>query len=193
MPSGSGARRGAVREERAFAERLDLRLVVHVVPAAAEGEREDGRGGQDRRARRISPPRPRRGSPPSVSMKRNVSPARNRGSRARIMRKYRSRDASWKRGTEKTGWYGIGSPFRTSMPEDRRDPREEDRALERDRDERHPAVVRAPADVERVVDHRRPVLEAEARRAPPRSRRRGRGAARATGRGRSRRSAPRSG
>src|SRR5450759_618634 len=42
-----------------------------------------------------------------------------------------------------------------------RDPREENRAFERDRDERNPAVIRAPSDVQRVADHRSPVLKSE--------------------------------
>ncbi len=33
-----------------------------------------------------------------------------------MQRKKRSRDASAKRGVLKTGWYGIGSPFKPSMP-----------------------------------------------------------------------------
>src|SRR5512140_2135250 len=92
--------RAVVREEGGLAQRLRLRLVVHGVPAAAHGEREEG---EEERA-------PHQSStsctctPPSVSMNRNVSPARNFGSRARIMRKYLSRDASWKRSTPKTGW-----------------------------------------------------------------------------------------
>ena len=33
-----------------------------------------------------------------------------------MQRKKRSRDASAKRGTLNTGWYGIGSPLSASMP-----------------------------------------------------------------------------
>src|SRR5664280_2241566 len=109
------AGRGAVRKERAFAERLDLGLVMHVVPAAADEENEKGHASPNKIPAHQSSTS-ETWLAPSVSMKRNVSPARKRGSRARTIRKYRSREASWKRGTEKTGWYGIGRPFSTSMP-----------------------------------------------------------------------------
>ncbi len=92
--------RAVVREERRLAQRLRLRLVVHVVAAAAE--RESEKREKERAAHQSSTSWT--WTPPSVSMNRNVSPARNFGSRARIMRKYLSRDASWKRSTPKTGW-----------------------------------------------------------------------------------------
>src|SRR5437879_5267066 len=40
----------------------------------------------------------------------------NRGSADSMQRKKRSREASAKRGTLKTGWYGMGKPFKASMP-----------------------------------------------------------------------------
>ncbi len=127
------------------------------------------------------------------SRKRRVSSRSNCGSVASMQRKKRSRDASAKRGTLKTGWYGIGRPFSASMPSTADERGDQDRHLEGDRDERRPAVERPAADVERVVDHRRPVLRARSRRARRGCRRSARAAAAPVVDVRAPRPAPRSG
>ena len=78
------------------------------------------------------------------------------------MRKYRSREASWKRVDVEDRVVRQREAVQDEHPEDRREAGREDRALERDRDEGDPAVERAASDVERVPENRGPVLEAEA-------------------------------
>jgi hypothetical protein len=60
------------------------------------------------------------------------------------------------------GVIGHREAVQDDHPEDRRDSRHEDRAFERDRDERDPAVRRPAADVEGVLENGGPVLQAEA-------------------------------
>ena len=98
----------------------------------------------------------------------------NFGSRDSMHRKNRSRLAMANRLALNTGWYGIGRPFRSDHAEHGRERREEDRRLEGRHDERRPAVERPAADVERVGDGRRPVLEAVARQRARSGRRRAR-------------------
>ena len=58
----------------------------------------------------------------------------NLGSRALMQRKKRSREASANRGTLKTGWYGVGKPFRASIPKTAESRREQHRQFKRDRE-----------------------------------------------------------
>ncbi len=90
-------------------------------------------------------------------------PGRTSGRCDSMHRKNRSRLAIANRLALNIGWYGIGSPFSRIMPSTAARGREQDRRLERRHDERRPAVQRPAADVERVGDGRRPVLEAVAR------------------------------
>src|SRR5262249_10177132 len=101
-----------VGEERVGGLGLDLGLVVHVLPATpARGQQQHD---EQRAAHQWSTSDTWRGT--RRSKKRRVSSRSKSGSSASMQRKKRSRDESAKRGTLKTGWYGIGSPFSASMP-----------------------------------------------------------------------------
>ena len=184
VPATSGRADRAVGEERRLAQRLVLRLVVHVLAAAAAASQQSADAPSDRDAVSSRWPCERSvrngGHLPRLRASRgSVASPRGRTSDrvASMHRKNRSRLASAKRGTLNTGWYGCGSPFSASMPSTADERRAENRALERDRDERRPAVQRPAADVERIVDRRRPVLQRDSRRRRRAGRRSARSAA----------------
>ena len=79
--------------------------------------------------------------------------------------------ASWKRSHVENRMIGHRQTVERQQPENRGEPRHEYRQLESDRDEDRPAVQRAPADVQRIVDHRNPILQVKARRCSRRCRR----------------------
>src|SRR5262245_50414485 len=109
------ARAAAVGEEGARRERQDLRLVVHVLPAAAGDRNARGQRRHERStSHQWSTSETWRGT--SRSRKRRVSSRSKSGSSASMQRKKRSRLESAKRGTLNTGWYGMGSPFSASSP-----------------------------------------------------------------------------
>src|SRR5262245_46657550 len=102
-----------VGEERVGGLGLDLGLVVHVLPAAqaAHGQQQHEKQSA---AHQWSTSATWRGT--RRSRKRRVSSRSKSGSSASMQRKKRSRYESAKRGTLKTGWYGMGSPLSASMP-----------------------------------------------------------------------------
>ena len=115
----------------------------------------DERGSRDEPGNRISTGTSMilLGSRPSRNVR--VASRSNCGSSAWMQRKNRLRDARAKPGTLKSGWCGIGRPFRPSMPKTAAKAAARIGQLERDRHERRPAEKRPAADVDRVVDRRR--------------------------------------
>src|SRR5581483_11301417 len=103
--------------QRAGLERPVGRLVRHLLLAAARGEGEQG-GEPASQGHRCTPPQLGTTiTSTGASSRRNCSVARrsNLASRASMHRKKPSCVTRAKRGTLKTGWYGIGRPFRASM------------------------------------------------------------------------------
>src|SRR6185436_15063168 len=104
--------RGAlVAEELRAPVGTELRLVLHVPPAA--GQERDQRHGEDGRPHGSTS---ETSCGPRLRRKLRVRSASNFGSLASMQMKKRSLVARAKVGTLKTGWYGSGSPLRASMP-----------------------------------------------------------------------------
>src|SRR5262249_5836440 len=104
-----------VRKEGAPAQRRDLGLIVHVLPASAAERGPQGQSGDEHASsHQCSTSDTWRGT--RRSRKRRVSSRSKSGCSASRHRKTGSRVDSAKRGTLNTGWYGMGRPFSASKP-----------------------------------------------------------------------------
>ena len=150
------------RRRTCSAERLVLRLVVHVLPAAGHGQTACHAASTSASRALSIRSRACQGST-SDTLARHQPLAettrvvidRTAGRWPRCRGRSGRELARAKRGTLKTGWYGIGKAVQRQHAEHGGQRGEQERGLEGDRDERRPAVERPPADVDRVGNHRR--------------------------------------
>ena len=131
VPSTSGLALEPSAKNALGAQAAVLRLVVHVLPAAAADDRPE-------RSTRTRAARARAHSSDLVDLLRpealqelRVAPVIE----LRIRRLDRQEEPVWlacaaKRSTLNTGWYGIGKPFSANMPKTAANDGEQDRQLE---------------------------------------------------------------